>query len=264
MGPEIIVLAIGNELLDGRVVNTNLTWLGSRLKRLGYGIRRSYTVRDDLDEIRLILRAVLREDPVFVITCGGLGPTWDDMTLQGIAKALGRKLEVNELARKWVSKAIRGKMTSERLKMACLPQGATPLRNRIGTAPGVLIEEGLTLLISLPGVPEEFVGIVEHEVIPRIRKRLGARTTAESDLYVLGTPEANAAPIIQEVRKEIKGIYVKTHVTYSATKKRPIRIHLSYTGRDAPRKVKNGKMKLRAMLEAIGAVFLRGASDPRS
>jgi len=250
--------------LDGRVADTNLTWFGRRLKILGFEISRSYTVRDDLDEIQLVLKAILEEDPLFVVTCGGLGPTWDDITLQGIAEALGRRLKVNGLAREWTSRAVKGKMTPERLKMARLPEGATPLRNRIGVAPGVLIKEGHTILISLPGVPEEFAGIVEHEVIPRIRKRLGPRMTAESDLYVCGIPEANAAPIVQVVRKEIKGIYVKTHVAYSTTRKIPIRIHLSYTGKNARQKVEEARAKLGAMLKRIGGVFLRVPSDLRS
>jgi len=66
MRPEIIVIAVGNELLDGRVADTNLTWFGRRLKILGFEISRSYTVRDDLDEIQLVLKAILEEDPLFV------------------------------------------------------------------------------------------------------------------------------------------------------------------------------------------------------
>jgi nicotinamide-nucleotide amidase len=255
MRPEIIVITIGNELLDGRVVNTNLAWIGKRLKDLGYDSKKCYVIGDDLEEISRTVKAALRENPVFIITSGGLGPTWDDMTLQGVARALGRTTGPNELALKWVGQAVSGKMTTERLKMAILPEGAQPLRNRKGVAPGVLLKEKNSLLISLPGVPEEMISIFEHEVLLRIRKRLGRRESARADLYVQGMPEASVAPLIQNVRAIIKGVYIKTHVLFSETRKAPLRIHLSLTGRDARWKVQREKSLMKSLVKESGGTI---------
>jgi len=96
MNQHMEIICIGNELLIGKTLNTNATWLAKRATSLGITVKRITIVRDEIEEIADVIREVLQRKPRFIITTGGLGPTFDDKTLEGIAKALNRKLEVNE------------------------------------------------------------------------------------------------------------------------------------------------------------------------
>src|SRR5712691_9846464 len=156
---RVEILAVGRELLIGKTVNTNAHWIGGRLARMGTRLSRITTVDDNLREISSSLRDSLSRKPEYLVVVGGLGPTPDDMTLAGIAKGLRRRLEVNREALRMVRAHYveKGrddlKLTSARRKMARLPLGATPLKNNAGTAPGVRLEVGRTIIFSLPGVP---------------------------------------------------------------------------------------------------------------
>ena len=89
------LICIGNELLIGKTLNTNAHWLAKRITSLGLKVRRITTVEDSLEEISSAIKEALLRKPRFIITTGGLGPTFDDKTLEGIAKALNLELKVN-------------------------------------------------------------------------------------------------------------------------------------------------------------------------
>ncbi len=210
-GVEII--SIGNELLNGRTVNTNLTLICKKLTISGVNVLRAYTVRDELKEIVDVLRFVLEQKTSsWIITSGGLGPTHDDITLQGVALALGRKISLNEKA----LEMIRGRnaeliLTDARRKMAFLPEGATPLKNPVGMAPAVYLRESETNIICLPGVPQELEAIAEESVLPMIKRDAGDFFFVEGILWVQGLLEADLAPIILEVFRERPEVYIKSH-----------------------------------------------------
>ncbi|HDD66195.1 MAG TPA: hypothetical protein ENG52_01050, partial [Nitrososphaeria archaeon] len=92
------IISIGYELLDGRVLNTNARWLAEQISGLGGRVCRIVAVGDDVDEISSVIRDSLRRGIDWIITSGGLGPTYDDVTLQGVAKAVKRKLVQNRRA----------------------------------------------------------------------------------------------------------------------------------------------------------------------
>ena len=167
------ILTIGNEVLDGIVLDTNTNWLEQQLVQLGVEIRRVVSVRDEVEEIGEGLNFLMKDCDV-IITSGGLGPTHDDMTLYSIGKALGRELALDEgglaiVARQY--KMLHGRgivaspdLTDSRKKMAMLPQGASALDNTIGGAPGVMLHEGNATIFCLPGVPAELKDIWERGV----------------------------------------------------------------------------------------------------
>jgi molybdenum cofactor synthesis domain-containing protein len=98
MSVDIEIICVGNELLIGKIQNTNAYWLAKQATQLGANVKRTTVIQDLIDEIgKCIIEAIARK-PQFIITTGGLGPTFDDKTLQGIANALNRKLEVNPKA----------------------------------------------------------------------------------------------------------------------------------------------------------------------
>jgi len=92
------IISVGNELLIGKISNINARWIAERATTLGFDVRRIVTVKDDVDEIASAVQEAIQRHPRFIITTGGLGPTFDDKTLEGVAKGTGRKLEVNHQA----------------------------------------------------------------------------------------------------------------------------------------------------------------------
>jgi molybdenum cofactor synthesis domain-containing protein len=234
------LLCVGNELLIGKVLNSNAQWIGDRVTRLAGVVRRITAVGDDVEEISSAVKEALTRKPNFVITTGGLGPTFDDKTLQGIAIAVNRPLKVNDQALKMVEEKYRlayesGRLkkveiTQYRLKMATLPDGAIPLNNPIGTAPGVLFQGDGTAIVSLPGVPAEMKAIFEESVVPLIRKASGGLTFYEKSLIVTRIIESDLAPIIDEVMRDNSYVYIKSHPSGAErTMLSTIELHVSTT-----------------------------------
>ena len=242
MNQQMEIICIGNELLIGKTLNTNASWLAKRSTTFGVMVKRITVVGDDVDEIASIVREALNREPKFIITTGGLGPTFDDKTLEGITKALNRKLEVNEKALKMVrekyetyyreGKMERVELTPARIKMARLPEKAEPLPNSVGTAPGVIINVGGTLLIALPGVPPEMEAIFEESVAPLIKKEAGELTFFETSIYANGIMESALAPLIDKTMHDNPHVYIKSHPKGEETKPH-IEIHFSTTDKSS-------------------------------
>jgi molybdenum cofactor synthesis domain-containing protein len=231
---NIEIVSVGNELLLGNTVNTNASWLAAQATSLGSEVSRITTIGDNLSEISGAVRESLRRAPDFVIITGGIGPTFDDMTLKGVARALGRRVRLDRdavrmirghYARRFKGKRI--KLTGPRLKMACIPNGGIPLPNPIGTAPGVLLTANRTQIFCLPGVPSEAKAIFQTSVLARIRAEAGGRSYVESWLKVSGIMESSLAPIIDRVMTREPGVYIKSHPRGVENNKPQIELHFS-------------------------------------
>jgi len=256
---DMEIVCIGNELLIGKVLNTNAQWLSSQATLAGISVRRVTVVRDEIKEIVAAIRETLRRKPRFLITTGGLGPTFDDMTLEGIAKALNRKLVVNKKALKMVKDKYEAfavenrsefEMTQPRVKMATLPRNVKPIFNPIGTAPGVRIEARNTLLIALPGVPKEMEAIFVESVLPMLKQASGDLAFHQSSMYANNIMESSLAPLIDAVMHDNPGVYVKSHPR--GRENRPnIEIHLSTTVGEAE---KPAETLERAMMQLSKAI----------
>ena len=238
---DMEIVCVGNELLIGKVVNTNASWLGKRGTSLGLSVKRITVVADVVEEMTTVFREVLSRKPKFVIITGGLGPTFDDKTLEGIAKALNRELSINREALDFVrakyadyakTSDAGNVLTPARVKMAKIPQGAIPLRNPIGTAPAVCINLENTVLISLPGVPREMEAIFEEYVVPRLRQAVGDVGFFELSLYANNIMESVLAPLIDAVMRDNPLVYIKSHP--KGREDQPhIELHLSTSGEPA-------------------------------
>lgn len=214
---RVEMMAVGRELLIGRTLNTNTHWVGGRLARMGTMLKEVTTVDDELDEIaKGFLEAVARS-PDFLVVVGGLGPTPDDMTLKGLARGLGVGLRLNAEALAMMKEhyARRGmqdlELTPSRKKMARLPVGAKPVRNPVGTAPGVELVSGKTTVFSLPGVPSEMKAIFLESVEPEVKGRIGDLHRKYVKLRMEGILESALAPLIEKELRRHPGAYVKSH-----------------------------------------------------
>jgi len=269
LGKQIEIICVGNELLIGKILNTNAHWVAKRATSLGMTVKRVIVVSDDIAEIATVIRESLKRKPKLIITTGGLGPTFDDKTLEGISKSLNRKLEVNQKAlgmvrKKYETYVKEGKiekveLTPPRVKMAKLPEGSKPLPNPVGTAPGVNIKVGGTFLIALPGVPSEMEAIFEESVAPLIKKEAGGTVFFERSIFADGIMESALAPLIDEVMHDNSCVYIKSHPK-GHEKKPHLEVHFSTTTKnhDTARKcVDVAVTQLSQLIEKNGGTIRR-------
>ncbi|ELY61263.1 competence/damage-inducible protein A [Natronolimnohabitans innermongolicus] len=146
---NVAVVTVGDELLAGRTTNTNATWLCERLVERGVSVERVTTVPDRIGDIARVVNEYRAEYDAVIVT-GGLGPTHDDVTMEGVAAALGRDLVEHEEALAWLEESgySRADLTEG---TADLPAGSRALHNEKGVAPGAAVEG----IYVLPGVPTE-------------------------------------------------------------------------------------------------------------
>jgi len=223
--PAVEIVAAGNEVLSGDVQDTNTNRLCRLVTGLGGTVTRAVLVRDEVDAIaREVAEAVARR-PALVFTVGGLGPTSDDRTLERMV----REKYAEFYARGYVPFA---GMNDARRKMAMLPAGAEPVVNPIGGAPGVLTRAGGTAIVSLPGVPEELVAIVEQSLDELFAQIFGAAHYEERALIVALQDESAIASILRQAELDHPAVYIKSRAKVLGST-RVIRITLSARGPDA-------------------------------
>ncbi len=209
---NVALLAVGTELLLGDVVNSNAAWLGRRLTEAGLEVVASSVVDDDTDRIARAVRsaldpaaALVRADAV-VIT-GGIGPTPDDKTRAGLAAAAGVGLRRDEaLARELTERyrALGRRMPEPNLVQADLPEGAEPIDNPAGTAPGIRMPHAGGVAYVLPGVPHEMRAMLDATVLPDLLARAGHPSAIVTrTLRTAGTGESAVAERLAALGEEL-------------------------------------------------------------
>lgn len=169
---RVEVLAIGDELLDGRVTDTNTIELARLLQEVGLSIAQRTTVTDDPDAIIREAQALIARGAELCVVSGGLGPTRDDLTSEAMAQLTGVGLVRDEAEAKRIAELLKrfGRdVTENQLKQADRPEGSTLVHNPMGTAPGFeLVHQGCRF-VAAPGVPREFRHVVESVVVGPLR-----------------------------------------------------------------------------------------------
>ncbi len=171
------LLVIGDEILAGHVQESNGHWLAKRLKEMGVVLARVEICSDELPDIESSVKRFLNDLELdYVITSGGLGPTPDDRTMEGIARAIGTELVLEPEWEQWMRERVAyghklgyfkaAEPNAGMMKMAHLPKGAQAMPNHRGTALGAIVESNETLLFTLPGVPSEFELMFDESVEP--------------------------------------------------------------------------------------------------
>ncbi len=217
------IIAVGSELLTPDRLDTNSLFLTEELNRLGIEVVRKTIVGDDRELLSAAFRDALDRVPL-VISSGGLGPTEDDLTREAVADLLGRKLHRNDE----ILRAIQGRfrsfgreMPEVNIRQAMVPEGAEPLDNPGGTAPGLWIEEKGRMIALLPGPPRELKPMFLEKIVPRLARCVSGVRLFHRDLRVAGMGESHVEQRIAPIYKR----YGDVHTTVLASPGE-IQIHL--------------------------------------
>src|SRR5437868_12379525 len=167
------IIAVGSELLTPERVDTNSLYLTDQLNALGIEVRRKLLVGDDRVLLAAAVLQALGQVGIVILT-GGLGPTLDDITREAVAEALGRDLVFRQdlldaLTARF--ERLNRKMADNNRRQTFLIDGAEPLPNPRGTAPGQWVEQDGRIVMLLPGPPHELKAMFANECLPRLKQR---------------------------------------------------------------------------------------------
>ncbi len=227
---EAAIVTVGDELLRGDTANSNATWLAGRLTDRGTTVTRITTIPDSVADIAQVVNEYHATYDAVVVT-GGLGPTHDDVTLEGVAAALGRDLEKNQEALEWLVET--GGYAAEDLAAGTilLPEDARVLHNETGVAPGCVVDS----IYVLPGVPEEMKPMFESIAPEFTGERVHVQTVE--------TPEPESALL-----DRIEAVRDRFDVTVGSYPGKTVRLKVS--GAD-PEVVSDAATWLRERVESV-------------
>lgn len=194
------IIAVGTELLLGNIANTNAQELSETLSTLGVNVFWHTTVGDNPARLREVLDAA-RQRADIIITTGGLGPTYDDLTKQTICEVFGQKLvlhqDILEGIRAFYESALHVPMPENNAQQAELPEGCAVFDNPVGTAPGCAFQCGGTHVLMLPGPPHEMRTMLHRHAVPYLR-RLSHEIIVSHDIMTFGMGESSVEELLRE------------------------------------------------------------------
>ncbi|HEV3473506.1 MAG TPA: competence/damage-inducible protein A [Actinomycetota bacterium] len=194
------IIGVGTELLLGQIANTNAQRISEALATIGVDVYYHSVVGDNLQRVAETIRRAAARSDVVIIT-GGLGPTPDDLTREGVAAAFDLELRRDdELVKKirGIFEALKRDMPEENLRQADLPVGATPIAPE-GTAPGFRLETSSTVVFALPGVPWEMEAMLTKTVLPDVKARAGGDVIVSRQVLVVGLGESRTHQKISDI-----------------------------------------------------------------
>ena len=196
------IIAVGTELLMGETQDTNSSWIGSRLPEVGLDLHWVTIVGDNIDELTDILaRAWERSD--VVLTMGGLGPTMDDLTRDGIAGMLGETITTDPGLKVWLEDSFARRnmnpMPQQNLRQAGIIPSASSIHNSLGTAPSWWIERNGKILATMPGPPRELTNMWSTEIAPRLKERIPGNVIMSRMFKTIGLSEAAVDEMVGEL-----------------------------------------------------------------
>lgn len=194
------IITIGDEILYGQITDTNSQWISAELDKIGVKTIRKSSVGDDEAQILGILKEASQRANVILMT-GGLGPTKDDITKKTLAKYFGAKLVIHEPALQKIEEFFKERdipMLETNRQQAAIPDNATYITNRSGTAPGMWFEHEGKVFVSMPGVPHEMKVLMNEEVIPRIHDFFHTPVIHHRIIKTFGKGESMLADMIKD------------------------------------------------------------------
>jgi len=227
---EATLITVGDEILIGQVIDTNSAWMGQELNLRGIRVREILSVSDTQEAITQAIKSAFERTDLILMT-GGLGPTKDDITKKTIAEYYGVGMTFHQATYDYILnffKKLKKEPTEAHREQCFMPNNATLLRNRMGSAPGMWFDEGGKVLISMPGVPYEMKSIMMEEAFPKIKERFSSMPIAHRTILTIGEGETRIAARIEDFEaqlpEEVKVAFLPNLGM--------VRLRLSATGKD--------------------------------
>ena len=199
------VITIGDEILIGQIVDTNSAWIGQKLNNIGIRIKQITSISDNEEHILDALKLATTRADVIIIT-GGLGPTKDDITKKTLAEYfnVGMRQDPDALENvKQIFSKVSVPILDVNLQQADVLENCITILNKNGTAPGMWIDDGNKIYISLPGVPFEMKYMMEDDVIPRLKSILNLPIIIHHTILTSGIGESALANTISKIEDSL-------------------------------------------------------------
>jgi nicotinamide-nucleotide amidase len=249
------IITIGDELLIGQVTDTNSVFIAKALNKIGVSVYQITSIQDDKQHIINALQDAENRVDIIILT-GGLGPTKDDITKKTIAEYFDDTLVRDDSVTKNIESLWKNYVKSKLLQVnkdqALVPSKATVLMNKLGSAPGMWLEKNNKVFISLPGVPYEMKGLMEHEVIPHLQDKFHFPVILHKTLLIYGLGESDLAARIETWENNLPD-YIKLAYLPSLGK---IRLRLSAKGNNEAQIKKGVEVQIDKVLPLIKDKFL--------
>ena len=201
------IITIGDELLIGQTIDTNSAFISAELNKIGIWVKRRIAVGDIKEEILEALNLQSKDCQLIIIT-GGLGPTGDDITKPALCEYFNSKLVVDEGALQNVKNIfarLNRPLIERNIKQAEVPDNCIALPNKRGTAPGMWFEKNNVVYVSLPGVPNEMIGLMEDSVLPKLKEQFILPVIIHKTLFTMGQGESMIADTLVDFEKNLSG-----------------------------------------------------------
>jgi len=255
---HVEIIAIGSELCYGRIYDTNSFWIADQLTQLGADVQRITCVPDKIEEICTVFKEALKRQPDFIISTGGLGPTFDDLTIESLSKVTGREIVMDREILNSMAKR-RGATVEELpqnlIRMARTVKEAVCLANPLGWAPITIINCGKTMIIALPGPPREMKACFNEHVVPIISRRTRYRSVARR--VVVKMFESKVSVLTNKIMQEVPAVYMKPLVgEFDPEKGLPIEIVVfAMDEKECDVKMKRAIEGLRSLVNEKGGIL---------
>ncbi|MCO4293715.1 competence/damage-inducible protein A [Solitalea sp. MAHUQ-68] len=199
------IITIGDEILIGQVIDTNSAWMGQRLNEIGISVKQISSISDKKDAILTALTEACSHADIILIT-GGLGPTKDDITKHTLCEFFGAKMVLNEDALnniKDIFERFNRPLIDVNIQQAEVPDNCIVIQNHNGTAPGMWFEFKDKIIVSMPGVPFEMIGMMEDYVLPELQKRFNIDSIFHKTIITAGIGESFLAKEIEDIEDSL-------------------------------------------------------------
>ena len=211
--PRVEVIATGDELIYGRILDTNSNWLAKRLAEIGAELRRVTMVGDDYDDMKDVLLSAQDRDTEIIVFTGGLGPSEDDFTVDAIGRALGREVTMDPVGFQKIKEIYdrRGADIKRGARMARILEGSEGVQNHIGMSVGMKLLHNGKLIFTLPGVPQEMQGMFNEHIAPIIEAEAKHRLLGHT--YGVAMVWKDFFPVYTQLQKDYPDVYIKNAAT---------------------------------------------------
>lgn len=200
------IITIGDEILIGQIIDTNSAFIGKALNSIGVSVYQITSIQDEKEHLIKAFKEAEENADIIIIT-GGLGPTKDDITKHTLTEYFNDTLvqndevlaHVEQLFKKYITTTI----SDLNRKQALVPSTCEVLMNKYGTAPGMWIEKGNKVFISLPGVPYEMKALIDDEVLPKLAHKYKRPFILHKTILTYGLGESAIAERLEQIEDQL-------------------------------------------------------------